>query len=345
MAFISNKNNHTVSSLGIQDPVYLRTPYMKYMFFVRININPNSGLEDSFINRLALGMIVKNVTVGGINFDTEEINQYNRTRLTYNRPTYQDTNVVMHDTADGRITRFLNRYYEYFFQEGRPGTPDFGYDTRNIADESKKYAIDSIDIFQFQFQLAKQTTLWFPRLTSFQGDTFDHSVSDTAEVQMSFKPEYIEYNDITTIPGEVYTQMALSGPPNINSSLNNTIANILPPPLDPFGESLNNQFNQNSADSSSRSIAQTNQISSRGIDSLSGTLPSSGDLLNQMNGSALVQSTSSLSGLANVAVEGQSQRVSTVTARTRAIGLNTNAISPDTGLGAVNEDDAQGGNG
>lgn len=244
---------HAINAFGLNGSVYFNNhPIHKFMFAVKININPASGIsvsEDDLI------LIVKNVQIGGISIDTDEMNEYNRSRLVYNKLRFSDTVITMHDVADGKTMRFWKEYYEYYFADGR-SSPGFGYDTTLIPGSNRRYAIDSIEIFEMQAGKATKTVLERPKIVNFAHDNADYETFQGL-MQMTFtiKPEYIRYEPSSSIPGNIQRQLEQGGTPEALSSMvsqviatqGNTITRDLT-------NSLNEEFLNNVSASAERRV-------------------------------------------------------------------------------------------
>lgn len=203
---------HALNAYGLDGTVYYNNfPLHKFLYAVVINMNPASGIG---IDSERMTLIVKSVQIGGWNIDTEVVNEYNRSRLVHNRIQYDDTVITMHDVADGKALEFAEKYYTYFYGDGRGLFPPggFGYDTATIQGNNRRYVIDSIDIYQFQARKANKTTLKYPKMIAFKQDTAEYSSLDgLMELTFTFKPEYIQYKRGVSLPGNVMSQLQRGG--------------------------------------------------------------------------------------------------------------------------------------
>lgn len=213
---------HAVNSFSQNGPVLFDNyPLHKFNYAVVFNVNPGSGIE---IDVERTVVIVKNVSIGGWDIETDIANEYNRKRITYTKINFQDTNIVMHDVADGKGLRLAQKYYEYYFADGRDNV-GFGYDTLFIQDNNRRYIFDSIDIYQFQARKANLTKLVYPKMTNFTQDTADYAAVDgLMELSFTFKPEYIQYERNISLPGEVLNQMLRGGTPE---QLSNSVESFI----------------------------------------------------------------------------------------------------------------------
>lgn len=213
---------HAVNSFSQDAPVLFdNVPLHKFNYAVVFNINPVSGI-DFDVERMVV--IVKTANIGGWDIETDVTNEYNRKRLTHTKLNFQDTTIVMHDVADGKALRLAEKYYTYYFGDGRD-VVGFGYDTLLIPDNNRRYIFDSIDIYQFQARKANLTTLVNPKLVSFTPDTADYAgIDGLMELSFTFKPEYITYERNIGLPPEILNQMERGGTPE---QLANTVETFL----------------------------------------------------------------------------------------------------------------------
>ena len=240
---------HAVNSFSQNGSVFFDNyPLHKFNFAVVLNVNPVSGLEFD-VERTVL--IVKNVNIGGWSIDTDVANEYNRQRIVHKRLNFHDTVITMHDVADGKGLRLAEKYYRYYFGDGRD-VAQFGYDTALIPDTNRRYIFDSIDIYQFQARKANRTRLYYPKLIDFSQDTANYAeISGLMELSFTFKPEYIKYDRNIALPGEVLNQMALGGTP---TQLSRSVETFIEPEtrveLDDLRQQALNQLSSNVTSSS-----------------------------------------------------------------------------------------------
>lgn len=65
-----------------------------------------------------LGHLVKSVELPKINFELEELNQYNRTSFNVSKVNYSPVTIVLHDDNDNNVRTFLSKYYNYYVSDG-----------------------------------------------------------------------------------------------------------------------------------------------------------------------------------------------------------------------------------
>ena len=169
-----NSPKRTVLNHGLENTIlYNNLPLLKFQFAIRININPVSGFNTRVGESLT--MLVKTVDLPTVTFKTDEANEYNRSRVVYTGVTYGDSNITLHDVADGKVLNFWKKYLEYHVAD--PTGIGFGLKTGFIQDNNRRFIIDSIDIYQFQAGKANRTTLMYPKITTFRHTTLDYSAA------------------------------------------------------------------------------------------------------------------------------------------------------------------------
>jgi hypothetical protein len=180
-----------------------------------VKINYNGELEEYIKSRFGddgsravVGAmpLIKNVALPGINISTDVINEYNRHRINQQRLDWQPARITFHDIVGGLTLRIWSAYYEYYFHDGNPSTlakqlgrtnplafesEQFGYNISQV--QNQKYLFKSIDIYQVQGRRVNKTTLFNPRISSFDHDTLAYDSSQTVEVNMTFEYEWLEY--------------------------------------------------------------------------------------------------------------------------------------------------------
>jgi hypothetical protein len=166
-----------------------------------------------------------------VGINTDKINEYNRQRINQQRLEFGPAKVTFHDVVGGLTMKVWQAYYEYYFLDGdrtvdttekqigrtnpeafRQG--QFGYNLPKVQND--KYLFKKMEIYQVQGGQATKTTLFNPRITSFDHDTLAYDTSDAVEINMTFDYEWLTYDfynqwveadDI--IPADVYDYFSL----------------------------------------------------------------------------------------------------------------------------------------
>lgn len=218
------------------------TPLMGFQYFVKVTYNGEleeyikSIFGDSGSKALTDTMpLVKNVALPGVGISTDVLNEYNRHRINQQRLDWQPCKITFHDVVGGDTFKLWTSYYQYYFQDGDklktleaqkartnpelgsfnlpPGAnnqgntgDNFGYNITRV--QNQKYLFKTIEVYQVQGQLVNKTTMYNPRISSFDHDVLAYESSNLLEVSMSFDYEWIEYDtgillsDSTTRNGE-----------------------------------------------------------------------------------------------------------------------------------------------
>lgn len=207
----------------LESALYDGMPYIGFQYFTRINFN--GTLIDRWVmdyldqvDRINLNPLVKSIDLPSMSIETDDLNEYNRHRLSQTRINYEPINMVIHDTVDGRTLNFWKMYYNYYFQDGNnvseassltdinplsfdPANSTYGYNITNV--DSDRNLISSIDIFRLGgANKIEKVTLFNPRISKFTHA--EMSYEKAAEtVQLSFS---IEYESVQYHPPVIYSE-------------------------------------------------------------------------------------------------------------------------------------------
>ena len=105
------------------DDAHARSPKLKFLFYVNIEINPNA-LPASFTSnqKLELNMLVKKCDLPSYDFTYNERNSYNKRTYNYARTKYNAVNMTFHDDSANIVNAFWRSYYQYQVQDGNLGS-------------------------------------------------------------------------------------------------------------------------------------------------------------------------------------------------------------------------------
>lgn len=216
MAIRNYAEEHFASSGG-----YSQLPRSKYRFWVIFDYKNIANVFQE----------VSSVTLPSFNFETIQANQYNRKRNIQTRLNYDPVTVVFYDTYDNKAMNLLQRYTGTFYNKGygiNAGrsvetnsssvvTDNFNttrgfspYDSGNIIKNYKndftqqtneqRYFFSSIRIIQDGEQgtnsndasTYREIICSNPMITAMQLDTLDYSDSLSAQISVTFQPEYVD---------------------------------------------------------------------------------------------------------------------------------------------------------
>lgn len=205
MATILQTPKHAVNRLNLEASVFYNqyAPH-KFEFAVVVNLGAGSPAE-------ILTILAKSVKLGAVTFQTQVVNEYNRKRVVYTGLEYGDTAIEFHDSADGQIISFWDQYFSHYFAD-----PAGGYGLIPTTDESDRYYIESIDVYQFHGPGVNKTTLHNPMIVSWTPGTSDYADSELLDATMVVKPDRISYETNSALPGVVKSFLA-RGTPDVDT--------------------------------------------------------------------------------------------------------------------------------
>jgi hypothetical protein len=115
--------DYTHASKTFRTNSYQNAPKYKFIFHTYFSINPEAwpGSVDKNI-----GILVKDVKLPGYNFNTTQLNQYNRKRIVQTKIRYEPVNITFHDDNDNLINRMWFNYYTYYYADATKPTVFLG---------------------------------------------------------------------------------------------------------------------------------------------------------------------------------------------------------------------------
>lgn len=93
---------------------YQNAPKLKFLFHTVFDIN-TSVLDVGSTN---LSVLVKSVKLPSFNISTDQLNQYNRKRITQSKIKYDPVDIAFHDDSGDEISSLWYRYYTYYYLDG-----------------------------------------------------------------------------------------------------------------------------------------------------------------------------------------------------------------------------------
>lgn len=142
--------DYTHASKTFRPNAYQYAPKFKFLFHVYFEINQNAyavGLPQG----ANFGLAVKSVKLPSYNFDTHQLNQYNRKRIVQTKIKYDSVDINFHDDNGNLIRNMWYNYYTYYYKDAsKPvvsisgkqaltggATPNnTNYNTRNIYSQN-----------------------------------------------------------------------------------------------------------------------------------------------------------------------------------------------------------------
>lgn len=153
---------------------------------------------------------VSSVSVPGYSVDTVMLNQYNKKRVVQTRINYDPITVTFYDTFDNEWHNLMRDYLSHYFNGGEgirqrtslegPTTvnPNFVTDM-GFTPNASRYFFPRVKIIQNGYRNRfRETILINPTITAIQGDTLDYSDSNPAMFTVTFQPESIQTQDISS---------------------------------------------------------------------------------------------------------------------------------------------------
>lgn len=210
-------------------------PKQKFLYHVYFNLNtagiPRLRSAFNTTNQSELGLMVKSVQLPSFQIDTDELNQYNRTRIIQKKIKYQPVQITFHDDGADLIRKLWYNYFTYYFKDPgyRYGTtpttdgtqgndatpPGFSYNDRNPYENTRTandwgYVGESytdgtsgksgkppffldIRVFGMSQHRFYEYTLINPMIEQWQHDTYDYSSSDPMTHTCTIRYETVKY--------------------------------------------------------------------------------------------------------------------------------------------------------
>lgn len=203
----------------------LNHPRVKFMYFVRINFNPELvQFTSQYFKAQDISLLiplVKSVDMPSVKIETTKLNQYNKKRISQTKLTLDPVKMSFYDVADGKVLRFWEMYYEYYFRDGvnadkvDPTTLSYaqmkfaddvvkgefnssqsGYNLASVS--NSKYLLHSIDIYQVHGGSFCKTILVNPRISDYSPSSLSFSDSSLCETNITVEYEDVLYYNYAT---------------------------------------------------------------------------------------------------------------------------------------------------
>jgi hypothetical protein len=115
--------DYTHASKTFRTNSYQNAPKYKFIFHTYFNINVEAWPDSTDKN---IGLLVKDVKLPTYNFNTTQLNQYNRKRIVQTKIRYEPVNITFHDDNDNLINRMWYSYYTYYYADATKPTVFLG---------------------------------------------------------------------------------------------------------------------------------------------------------------------------------------------------------------------------
>lgn len=221
--------DYTHASKTFRPNSYANAPKLKFLFHTYFEINQeilNAGVDYAGDNRgKHYGLLVKEIKLPSYQFDTVQLNQYNRKRIVQTKIKYEPITITFHDDNASTATRLWEAYYRYNYRDGsKPGVifsgnrgnasgGDIDYNNRNIYESNinssdwgyvgdtfsgsnkKVPFFKNITVFGFYQHNFTAYTLINPIITAFNHDTYSYSEgAGIMQNTMTIDYETVVYN-------------------------------------------------------------------------------------------------------------------------------------------------------
>lgn len=199
---------------------YQYAPKLKFLFHTYFTLNTSLGDQTNF------GLLVKEVKLPSFQFQTAQMNQYNRKRIIQTKIKYEPIEITFHDDNGNQANKLWEAYYQYYYNDStKPGAvlqgPGQGaattgnYNARNIYEGSitgdddwgfsggqsdaatgkKVPFFKNITVFGFNQHNFTAYTLINPVITNFSHDTYNYAEGGgTMSNRMTIDYETVVYN-------------------------------------------------------------------------------------------------------------------------------------------------------
>lgn len=183
----------------------------KNMFYVRFRRADMGQPDNEWQNNL--GFIVKSVDRPSVNPTVEEVNQYNKKRLVTTGYKIQPMRMVLYDTIDNVAMRMWDEYARYYYGDfNQDDDSSYRYDATlaDMVDNGSGYGFvprpdqinndaqfffDALEVYQVFGGQFTQFDLINPRISQFDPDELDYSISEPATISITLTYEAIKYRN------------------------------------------------------------------------------------------------------------------------------------------------------
>jgi hypothetical protein len=108
--------DYTHASKTFRPNAYQYAPKFKFLFHVYFEIN-QSAYAVGLPQGANFGLAVKSVKLPSYNFDTHQLNQYNRKRIVQTKIKYDPVDINFHDDNGNLIRNMWYNYYTYYYKD------------------------------------------------------------------------------------------------------------------------------------------------------------------------------------------------------------------------------------
>ena len=242
--------NPAAEKFGVDDPVMVKAPRMKYQFKLEFVLNSNVFMEDDSFGRTFTFDRVMSASMPDFDYGMQTLNQYNRMRHIPTRMTIGTCSISFYDTKDNQFSTLMKAYAGHYFGHEETGAHDLdpanfsGYNmlgTKFGVGDSHPFGAKSIApdarFFFEEIRIHNRDTaqggrsfaLYNCMITAINHDTLAHSDSQPIQYSVSFQPEHFNVGKITTSMGDeaVAKSQAISTiPTNVSNRPTNPFVDL-----------------------------------------------------------------------------------------------------------------------
>lgn len=194
------------------------SPKYKWQFIVVFYPSQPVSLDKSVIKEISY--LCKSVDLPKITPVIKEMNQYNHRIWNQNQIKYDPITIKIHDDLNNNQRKFLQNYYNYYFNDGFYDRDAYTYDDRyrdrrasawGLDKNIQSEYLDKIEIYSlYNPDRASKLTIWRPVVSSFTQDTHDNfDGQGIMESTMSFMYTAIQWD--ANISGDQVPNLKDSG--------------------------------------------------------------------------------------------------------------------------------------
>jgi hypothetical protein len=184
------------------DSSYSKIPKFGFIYFVEININAESIIENTWKSKtdhLDVGLLAKRADLPKFSITNETLNQYNRKTIVQTKIAYTPISIDFHDDASNITHTLWTSYYKHYYADsnyGDPGISKLSAGQNPEAYSDTKYSttdfiygryarptnqfLSSISIYVLHQQKFTKYTLVNPKITEWAHDSVTQS--DNAKI-------------------------------------------------------------------------------------------------------------------------------------------------------------------
>jgi hypothetical protein len=173
------------------------------LFHVNIELNPALDYQTNE-EKIELGMLAKNVTLPGFNYDTQQLVAYNRKVNIQTKVNYNPVTIEFHDDTANKVKRFHELYMQHYYRDmdhenptydpvyssyGNRTTDSWGYTQGGTEGEF----VRRIHVYSMSQKTFTHYVIENPMIQSFQHGRHDYAGETFMSSTMTVMPEQIRY--------------------------------------------------------------------------------------------------------------------------------------------------------